>query len=552
MVLGEQVTHLAAALPKYQDTLTKKIESLRGAAAQTGTLAQASKVLRNLDQELKDMQRGPEPSATTERQLTPVPVEIYETAKAPLQVIQRVISPLVDPLVTTGIIIVFVIFFLVQREDLRDRLIRLAGSTDLHRTTIAIDDAGQRLSRYLLAQSALNAAFGVTIGVGLTLIGVPNPVLWGILAAVLRFVPYIGAIIAAAFPLALAVAVDPGWTTVVLTAALFLVVELIVGQVVEPLLYGHSTGISPVAVVVAAMFWTWLWGPIGLLLSTPLTVCLDVLGRHVERLRFLDVLLGSRSPLTPAQSFYHRILSGNPDEAFEQAEDMLKTKSLSTYYDEVALEGLRLAELDTRRGALDYNGSQKVRVAVEGLVADLSHFDDVKPSVGAIDDEESDIADAGQPSASQSVDLPVLRREELVGAWASAKPVLCIPGSSPLDEAAAVILAQILEKHGIGVQVKKNQAVSSENIFHLSGDGVALVCLSYIDVGDAPARARAAVRRIQRQIPNVTVMAALWGPNKDESGTIRSELKASFYAHSLREAAKICIKDAQRPRYWAA
>jgi predicted PurR-regulated permease PerM len=549
MVLGEQVTHLAAALPKYQDTLTKKIETLRGAAAETGALGQASKVLRNLGQELKDIQPGSEASATT---LRPVPVEIYETAKAPLQVIQRVISPLVDPLVTTGIIIVFVIFFLVQREDLRDRLIRLAGSTDLHRTTVAIDDAGQRLSRYLLAQSALNGAFGVTIGVGLALIGVPNPVLWGILAAVLRFIPYIGAIIAAAFPLALAVAVDPGWTTVILTAALFLVVELIVGQVIEPLLYGHSTGISPVAVVVAAMFWTWLWGPIGLLLSTPLTVCLDVLGRHVERLRFLDVLLGSRSHLTPAQSFYHRILSGNPDEAFEQAEDMLKTKSLSGYYDEVAIEGLRLAEHDARRGALDYNGSQKVRLAVEGLVADLCHFDDVKPSVGAIDNEESDIADAGRPSESQPVDLPVLRREELVGAWASAKPVLCIPGPSPLDEATAVILAQILEKHGIGVQVKKNQAVSSENIYHLSGEGVALVCLSYIDVGDAPARARAAVRRIQRQIPNVTVLVGLWGPNNDESGTIRSELKASFYAHSLREAAKICIKDAQRPRYWAA
>jgi predicted PurR-regulated permease PerM len=552
MVLGEQVTHLAATLPKYQDTLTKKIETLRGAAAETGVLGQASKVLRNLNQELQDVQPGSEASAATERQLRPIPVEIYETAKAPLQVIQRVISPLVDPLLTTGIIIVFVIFFLVQREDLRDRLIRLAGSTDLHRTTVAIDDAGRRLSRYLLAQSALNAAFGVTIGVGLALIGVPNPVLWGIMAAVLRFVPYIGAIIAAAFPLALAVAVDPGWTTVILTAALFLVVELIVGQVVEPLLYGHSTGISPVAVVVAAMFWTWLWGPIGLLLSTPLTVCLDVLGRHVERLRFLDVLLGSRSPLTPVQSFYHRILSGNPDEAFDQAEDVLKTKSLSTYYDEVAIGGLRLAELDARRGALDYSGSQKVRVAVEGLVADLSHFDDVKPSAGAIDDEESDIADAAQPSAPQSQDLPVLRRDELVGAWAGAKPVLCIPGPSPLDEAAAVIFAQILEKHGIGVQVKKYGIVSSENIFHVSGDGVALVCLSYIDVGDALARARAAVRRIQRQIPNVAVLVGLWGPNKDESGTIRNELKVSFYAHSLRDAAKICIKDAQRPRYWAA
>ena len=356
MVLGEQVGHLAATLPKYQDTLTKKIEKLRGAAAETGTLGQASNVLRNLSEELKDTKSGPQPSLAADRQLTPVPVEIYETAKAPLQVVQRVISPLVDPLTTTGIIIVFVIFFLIQREDLRDRLIRLVGSSDLHRTTAAIDDAGQRLSRYLLAQSALNAAFGVTIGIGLALIGVPNPVLWGILAAVLRFVPYIGAIIAAAFPLALAVAVDPGWTTLILTAALFLVVELIVGQVIEPLLYGHSTGISPVAVVVAAMFWTWLWGPIGLLLSTPLTVCLDVIGRHVERLRFLDVLLGSRPPLSPAQTFYHRILSGSPDEAFEQAEDLLKKKSLSSYYDEVAIEGafavwcVAVADEQGRRG----------------------------------------------------------------------------------------------------------------------------------------------------------------------------------------------------------
>jgi hypothetical protein len=231
---------------------------------------------------------------------------------------------------------------------------------------------------------------------------------------------------------------------------------------------------------------------------------------------------------------------------------MLKTKSLSTYYDEVAFEGLRLAEFDVRRGALDYNGSQKVRVAVEGLVADLSHFDDVKPSTNAIDDKDSDLTKATQRSASQFADLPILRHDELVGAWASAKPVLCIPGPSPLDEAAAVILAQILQKHGIGVQIKKYQTVSSENIFHLSGDGVALVCLSYIDAGDATARARAAIRRVQRQIPNVTVLAGLWGPNKDESGTIRTELKANFYAHSIREATKICIKDAQRPRYWAA
>jgi hypothetical protein len=452
---------------------------------------------------------------------------------------------------TTGIIVVFVIFFLVQREDLRDRLIRLAGSTDLRRTTAAIDDAGHRLSRYLLAQSALNAAFGITIGIGLAVIGVPNPVLWGILATVLRFVPYIGAIIAAAFPLALAVAVDPGWTTLILTGALFLVVELIVGQVVEPLLYGHSTGISPVAVVVAAMFWTWLWGPIGLLLSTPLTVCLDVLGRHVDRLRFLDVILGSRPALTPAQSFYHRILSGSPDEAFEQAEDMLKTKSLSNYYDEVAIEGLRLAELDARRGVLDLNSSQRIRAAVEGLVADLSQFDDLTPPPRA-SDEESAMADGSPAKGSQSVEVPMLSHDELQGSWASPTAILCIPGPSPLDEAATLMLAQVLEKHGVGVQVKKHQVVSSGNIFQLSGEGVAMVCLSYLDVGSAPTRARAAIRRVQRQLPNVTVLVGLWGPNKDEAGTIQSELKTSFYAHSLRDAAKLCIKDAQRPRYWAA
>ena len=548
MVLGEQVTHLAAALPQYQDTLTKKIDALRGMTAGKGTLGQASDVLRNLNRELKTDQRGLEPGATAQQRTTPVPVEIQQPVPAPLELIQTIINPLLDPLMTTGIIIVFVIFFLVQREDLRDRLIRLAGSTDLHRTTIAIDDAAHRLSRYLLTQTALNAAFGVTIAGGLALIGVPNPMLWGILGAVLRFVPYIGAFIAAAFPLALAVAVDPGWTTVILTAALFLIVELIVGQVLEPLLYGHSTGVSPVAVVVAAMFWTWLWGPIGLLLSTPLTVCLDVLGRHVDRLRFLDILLGSKPALNPAQSFYHRILSGCSDEAFEQAEHMLKTKSLANFYDEDAIEGLRLAAIDAHRGALDLNSLQKIRVAVEGLVADLSHFDDVMPPVSTA----KAVAATSTPTASQSAELPILRKDQLQGAWASATAVLCVPGPSPLDEAAAHMLAQILEKHGFGVQVAKHQVVSSGNVFHLSGEGVALVCLSYVDVGDAPVRARAAIMRVQRQLPNVTVLAGLWGPNKDKSGAIRSELKASYYAHSFSEAARLCIKAAQRPRFWVA
>ncbi|HEY2534204.1 MAG TPA: AI-2E family transporter [Xanthobacteraceae bacterium] len=540
VVLGEQVTHLAAALPQYQDTLTRKIDALRGMTAGRGTFGRLSDVLRKLNGELlMTDQRGLKPDATAEQRTVPVPVEIQLPGSAPLEVIQKIINPLLDPLLTTGIIIVFVIFFLVQREDLRDRLIRLAGSTDLHRTTIAIDDAAHRLSRYLLTQTALNAAFGLIIGSGLALIGIPNPVLWGILAAALRFVPYIGVFIAAAFPVALAAAVAPGWSAVILTAALFLIVELIVGQILEPLLYGHSTGVSPVAVVVAAMFWTWLWGPIGLLLSTPLTVCLDVLGRHVEWLRFLDILLGSKPALNPAECFYHRILSGNYDEEFEQAERMLKTKSLSSFYDEVAIDGLRLAAIDAHRGALDLNSLQKIRAAVGGLVADLSHFDDMRPRLGTA----KAVADAPKPTAP--VESPMIRRDQLQGAWASATAVLCIPGPGPLDQTATNMLAQILEKHGVGVRVGKHQLVSPGNVFHLDSEEVALVCLSYIDVGDAPARARTAIRRVQRQIPNATVLVGLWGPNKDESGAIRRELKASYYANSFSEAVRLCTNEAQ-------
>ena len=257
-----------------------------------------------------------------------------------MQLAQRIIAPIVAPLSTTAIVLIVAIFILLQREDLRDRLIRLFGSSDLHRTTVAMNDAARRLSRYFLTQLGINATFGVIIGIGLFFIGVPSPVLWGVLAMLLRFVPYIGAPLAAVLPLALAAAVDPGWSMVLWTAALYAVVEAIMGQVVEPLLYGHSTGLSPFSVVVAATFWTWLWGPIGLILSTPLTLCLVVLGRHVERLEFLDVILGDRPPLTPVESFYQRMLAGDPDEARDQAELLLKDRSLSSYYDEVALKGL--------------------------------------------------------------------------------------------------------------------------------------------------------------------------------------------------------------------
>ena len=354
-LLATQLTELAGDLPRYQSTISEKIQSFRETTAGRGTLERASGMLKDLSKELekpKDAGRGTGSilSPKAPAPLTPVPVEVRQPDPSALESLQSLISPLLHPLATTGIIIIFVIFILLQREDLRNRLIRLAGSHDLQRTTAALDDAAGRLSRLFLIQLLLNGTFGVVIGIGLWLIGIPSATLWGILAAVLRFVPYIGAAIAAAFPLALAVAVDPSWSMLLWTIALFLVVEPIVGHVIEPMVYGHSTGLSPVAVVASATFWTALWGPIGLVLATPLTVCLVVLGRHVERLEFLDVMFGDRPALTPPEIFYQRMLAGDPTEAAEKAEEFLKERSLSSYYDEVALKGLQLAQVDAERG----------------------------------------------------------------------------------------------------------------------------------------------------------------------------------------------------------
>lgn len=268
----------------------------------------------------------------------PLPVEVRQPAPSPIEFAERIISPALNPIATAAIIFIVAIFILLQQEDLRDRLIRLFGSRDLHRTTVAMDDAARRLSRYFLTQLGINASFGVIIGVGLFFIGIPSPLLWGVLAALLRFVPYIGALMAGVIPVALGASVDPGWSMMIWAAALVLVTEPIMGQIVEPMLYGRSTGLSPVSVVVSAIFWAWIWGPIGLILATPLTLCLVVLGRHVERLEFLDVILGDRPALTPVENFHQRVLAGDPDEALEQAELLLKERSLSSYYDEVALK----------------------------------------------------------------------------------------------------------------------------------------------------------------------------------------------------------------------
>jgi hypothetical protein len=435
-----------------------------------------------------------------------------------------------------------VIFILLQREDLRNRLIRLAGSHDLQKTTAALDDAAGRLSKLFLTQLALNAAFGAVIGVGLFFIGVPSPVLWGILAAILRFVPYIGAFISAAFPLALAAAVDPGWSMLLLTAALFIVMEPVAGHVVEPLVYGHSTGLSPVAVVVAATFWTWLWGPIGLVLATPLTVCLVVLGRHVERLEFLDVMLGDRPALSPPEIFYQRMLAGDPAEAADVAEEFLKERSLSVYYDEVALAGLRLARVDALRGVLDEARLERMRQTIEELVDDLSDHPDQEPKSGRTDDPEAIAAVAASEDEGKPADLAVLTPEDLNPQFRSETPILCIGGQSPVDEAAALMLAQLLTKHGLSARLESTAALSVQSTSRLGNADVAVVCLSYLDAG-SPAHMRYAVRRLRRKLPQAKIVLGCW--TADTSATaaenLREAARADLAASTLREATALCL-----------
>jgi predicted PurR-regulated permease PerM len=508
-LMVSQVNQLASDLPGYQSTLREKIQSLRGATGGTGTLERASEVLQNLNKELDKPKINPSPIASDRPEPNrPIPVEVRQPDPGALQTVVALITPLVYPLTTTGVVIVFVIFILIQRQDLRNRLVRLAGARDLQRTTAAIDDAGQRLSRLFLTQLALNAGFGLVIGTGLWFIGVPSAPLWGILAMILRFVPYIGAVISAIFPLVLAAAVDPGWTMVIWTAALFLIVEPITGHAIEPLLYGHSTGLSPVAVITSATFWTWLWGPIGLILATPLTICLVVLGRHVDRLKFLDVMFGDQPPLSPSELVYQRMLAGDAMEAAEQAQEYLKEKSLVAYYEDVLIEGLKLAQEDAHGGLLVEERMQRVRDAVAEIVDDLSTHEDKPELAIKVDADAKEEAPLAQINKAEEI----LNQNvtELPAQWRTAKPVLCIPGLSVLDEAVALIVAQLVEKQGIGARVEKADALSVSRIFSLDTKDIALVCVCYLE-NATPAQIHYATRRLRRKAPRATILVALVG-----------------------------------------
>jgi hypothetical protein len=327
------------------------------------------------------------------------------------------------------------------------------------------------------------------------------------------------------------------------------VAEGVTGQVVEPLVYGHSTGLSPFAVVVAALFWTWLWGPVGLLLSTPFTVCLVVLGRHVERLEFLDVLLGDRPALSPAEGFYQRMLAGDPDEALDQAELLLKDRPLSSYYDEVALKGLQLAARDAQRGLLPPDQVERVRATVRSLIDDLAERGsaDARPEPSDAGPGGPTLAEKAVPGREPLPDAPP--RDRLPPAWRGEEPVMCLAGRGPLDEAASAMLAQLLRRHGLGARAMSHEAASRGGIERVDVAGVAMVCISYLDIAGSPAHLRYLLQRLRRRLPGAPLLVGLWPAEEAvlTDRTLQGQLGADHYVTSLREAVEACLEEAGRP-----
>ncbi len=540
-LMGAQLRNLAMGLPQYQATMSAKVEAVRGLMS-GGALKRVGDLFSTLSQDIaKPPVAAQVPTATPGAKVSePLPVVIRQPDPTPIETLSQILRPLLHPLATGGIVAVFVIFILLQREDLRNRLIRILGAGDIHRSTAAIDDAARRLSRYLLAQLAVNTISGLLVTLALWTIGVPSPILWGILFGCLRFVPYVGPPLGAILPILLAAAVSPGWSTALWTTAVFVLIEVVVGQVIEPFLYGHNTGLSPVAVVVAATFWTALWGPIGLILSTPMTACLVVLGRHVEQLSFLELLLGDRPPLTLPEAFYQRLLADDPVDAADQAREALRQSGLTDYYDDVVLASLLLAQEDADQGRLDGERQQRLAQATAEVIEDLADADAAGP-------------DAAQPQAL--IERVTRRKPETEGdvapteaasparpgpPWRAPDTVLCLGARGPLDDAAAMLLTQLLQRHGFGARYASFETMLKANIDKADMASSKLIVLSCLH-GSTPAYLRFVMRRLRRKAPQARIFIGTWWRGAEGRGPVPDERLGDGYAATLAEALALCI-----------
>ncbi len=475
-IVATQVSTLAQNIPTYQANIVEKVRSLRELGAGGGVIERLTGAVERVGMEL---QAGTEAAATPERE--PIPVEIV-SHESPIVILRNIIVPLISPFATAGLIVVVVIFMLLEREKLRDRFIRLVGYGDLHKTTSALEDAGSRVGRYLLMQLVVNTTYAVPIGIGLWLLGIPNALLWGVLTLVLRFVPYIGPAIGMLLPMVLTLAVSPGWAPLLWTAALFLVMELISNNILEPWLYGSRTGLSPLAIIVAAIFWAWLWGPLGLVLSTPLTVCLVVLGRYVSQFEFLDVMLGSDPVLEPHARIYQRLLAGDPYEATDYAEEYLQEEYLVDFYDKVGLPAMMLGEFDRQRNVMTEEQRLRFALAAQTLISELAATADEE------EEEVEEINDSDDPDHhADGTGLPD----------GEGRTLVCMGGRGEIDDAVASMMAQVMEVQGAEVAVASHHMLKPERFGELALEGVDTVVLAYLNTSSM-AQARHAVRRLKR------------------------------------------------------
>jgi predicted PurR-regulated permease PerM len=540
-VLGTQVLRMAESLPQYERNIQQKLRNLDDMTVGrfNALTSEASRLIESHPMSVESTA----PIGTGSSGAAPIPVELHQPRPAPLQIIAKLLASVWRPIESTGIVLIVLVFVLLEHEALRDRFIRVAGGTNIRLTTLALNDAGERLSRFFVSQFAVNLCVGAAIGLGLAVLGVPQATLWGALATLLRFVPYVGVWLAALLASTLAIAIVPGWSLALSTLGLFIVVELIAAQVVEPHLYGHTTGLSPLSVVVAAIFWSALWGPIGLVVSTPLTLCLLVLGRHIRALRLLELLLGDTQALTLPQKFYQRALSGDADEILVDARAFLKRNSLAAYCDLVLMPALHLAFLDHELGAISRDQQLKIRELLVAVVSALS----------------------GEPKRFRRHRLSVLdeqdpgrilrqHREQLTGRWQG--PVVVPPGSillcvgldSPADTIAAELLVRALREQGLDARHVSMEDLDVES--RPPGADPAAIAIAYM-VSAFPSaereRSEQTNDRVRRHLPNARVVSVFL-PGISIQDELPPRVGNSDHAvSSFVEAAELCLKTAALP-----
>jgi predicted PurR-regulated permease PerM len=509
-IVGNQLIDIVNELPNYTNNIRTKLDSFHG--SHSGGLAKATDNVQKLSKELSAPPEIPVAPPATQRSRTqrsampssdrPVRVELTEPIPSPLQSLRALVRPLVAPISMAVIVIVFTAVMLIKREDLRNRLLRLAGQGRLNLATQAFDDAAQRVSHYLRLQFVVNTTFGLLMAIGLYFIGIPSALLWGVLAGILRFVPYIGPIIGGSLPLILALAVFQTWLQLILCLCLFLVIELTVAYVIEPWLYGTRIGISSLAILVAAAFWTALWGPIGLVLSTPLTVCLVVLGRYVPQLEFLHIILGDEPVLSSEAQFYQRLLAMDQREARSVVDTFLKDRSLVELYDGVMIPALSFAEEERHKGALDETRENFLIHSINEFIADLA---------------EHGLASTVTVEAAE--EAPLIEFQKPVESRADLK-IMCIPASDRADESTAAMLTQILELAGYTAALLPIPRSPGDALDLLSRQECDVVCISALPPF-ALLHVRSLTKQLRRSFPNLRIVVGLWnfsggGPQAEE------------------------------------